>query len=232
LNEFRLLEAFRNLFVGKIYRHRSSVLGDRVACYLYDDLYLLNRSPKYTARIDKGVIAVNAGNRIKGKSGRRGDGTLGEVVPGGKLTTVKDYLVSRGPVATLEIGSETKIMATKMIAQIDRVMNDLREQSKVFTSYSKDSFKVGIVGVNFANEYTSHQGVHDFPAEIPPSQESIEVIRRIKESVLSHYDEFLFLRFKASNRAPYRFEWVNEKETRLEYGSSLIRISARYEQLF
>jgi len=232
LTDFRLLQAFQSLFEGDPYLHRSSILGDQIASYLYDDLFLLNRSPKYTARVEKGVIAVNAGNRIKGKSGRRGDGTLGEVVPGGELTTVEDYIVKRGPVATLEIGSETKILATKMIAQIDRVMNDLREQSNVFRTHSKDSIRVGIVGVNFSDEYTSHQGIHDFPAKIPPSRESIEVIRRIRENVLSHYDELLFLRFRASNRPPYKFEWVNEKETRLEYGSSLIRISTRYEQVF
>ena len=38
------------------------------------------------------------------------------------------YLVARGPIATVEIGIEVKILAKAMIKQIDRVINDLRNQ--------------------------------------------------------------------------------------------------------
>ena len=46
------------------------------------------------------------------------------------------------------------------------------------------------------------------------------------------FDEFLILRFKATNSPPYPFEWHNSNETRLDYAAVLSRISARYLQRF
>jgi hypothetical protein len=46
------------------------------------------------------------------------------------------------------------------------------------------------------------------------------------------YDEFLILSFKATNTAPYPFEWANYNATRLDYAAALSRISARYQQRF
>jgi hypothetical protein len=46
------------------------------------------------------------------------------------------------------------------------------------------------------------------------------------------FDEFLVLRFKAINEAPFPFEWVNLNETKLDYAAALARISARYQQRF
>ena len=37
--DYRLLDTFRGLFEGQLYRHRSSKLGDFVAMQLYEDLY-------------------------------------------------------------------------------------------------------------------------------------------------------------------------------------------------
>ena len=46
------------------------------------------------------------------------------------------------------------------------------------------------------------------------------------------FDEFLVLRFKATNAPPYPFEWVNYNDTRMDYAAALSRISARYQQRF
>jgi hypothetical protein len=46
------------------------------------------------------------------------------------------------------------------------------------------------------------------------------------------FDEFIVLRFKAMNAPPFPFEWVDYNETRLDYGATLSRISARYQQRF
>ena len=45
-------------------------------------------------------------------------------------------------------------------------------------------------------------------------------------------ENFLVLRFKATNEPPYPFEWVDYDATRLDYAAALSRISARYQQRF
>jgi hypothetical protein len=177
-------------------------------------------------------IVVNTGNTIQGKKGRRGDGTLGEIVPRVVPSTEVGFSVARGPLAKLQIGSEAKTLATKMIAQIDRVMNDLDGQAKTFKKHSRDAITVGIIGVNHADAFTSALGDNFFDAKQPPSKESAEVIRRLNQFVEPHYDELIILPFKATNRAPFRFEWVNETKTRNDYASALIRIATEYEDRF
>jgi hypothetical protein len=232
LTEFRLLEAFRRLFDGKVYRPRSSTKGDEVSSYLFEDLHSLARSPKFVARAKSHEIVVNSGNTIQGKKGRRGDGTLGELVPGETAQSIEGFSVLRGAVAQLQIGSEAKTLATKMIAQIDRVMNDLEGQAKTFKKHRAEAITVGIIGVNWATEFTSVLGKNTFDAKVPPSREAEEVERRIRERVEPHYDELVFLSYRASNRDPYPFEWVNESRTKKNYGSALIRISTEYEKRF
>lgn len=68
----RLLDEFRGVFEGSAYKHRVSTTGDRVASFLYEDLYALAQAPALIARADARAIAVNTSNRIKGKRGRRG----------------------------------------------------------------------------------------------------------------------------------------------------------------
>jgi hypothetical protein len=46
------------------------------------------------------------------------------------------------------------------------------------------------------------------------------------------FDEFLFLRFRASNQPPYSFEWLDLKATSLDYGAILTRISRKYDRCF
>ena len=79
---FNLLAAFEKVFRSNVYRHRVSTMGDSVAVYLYEDLVVLGQSAKLIGRVRNHEVAVNIGNQIKGKKGRRGDGTFGRVVPG------------------------------------------------------------------------------------------------------------------------------------------------------
>lgn len=227
----KLLEQFGTTFSGNIYKHRVSTTGDIIASCLYEDLLTLGNSPKFVERVRDGLVAVNTSNQIKGKKGRRGDGTFGKIIPGELPILLPDFRVPRAPIATLEIGAEVKIMATKMIAQIDRVMNDLVGQAITFKRHNSRAVTVGIVGVNFAHEYTGYEGERSFDARTPPSREAAEIVRRL-ETIKSEFDELLILKYKATNRAPYSFLWVSPVETRLEYRSILVRISDEYESRF
>src|SRR4051812_36426671 len=124
-----LLDAFQSLFNGKLYKHRSSTQGDKVAAFLYDDLLALGRSSKLVERIQLQESVLNNAGKVFGRPGRRPDGTFGTLVPGAIAEVCPPYTTARGPLARLEIGVEVKIMATKMIAQVDRVLSDLDKQS-------------------------------------------------------------------------------------------------------
>ena len=227
-----LLEAFRHTFEGKIYKHRVANLGDRIAGFLYDDLYSLGHSHKLVQRIDEPSEVVNTRNRITGKEGRRGDGTFGQLIPGTESRVVKPYNVRRGPVATLRIGTEVKILNTKKLAQIDRVMSDLKTQAETFRRQTRTAITVGIAGVNFADEYTNYEGKRRFPARYPPTRDAEETVDRLHRLARPAFDELLILRFRATNRRPFPFEWVDEKEVLMQYGSVLVRISNEYEERF
>jgi hypothetical protein len=182
--------------------------------------------------VQNGEVAVNTGNQIKGKKGRRGDGTFGRVVPGNPLMAVKEFVVPRGLVAHLEIATEVKIGSTKLIAQVDRVITDLANQAQIFRTHNPNALKIAIVGVNYADRYMSWEGDRPFLAKKPPGREAGDFASRIERAVESHYDELLILRFSATNVEPYDFEWLNETETGQLYGSALVRISAEYQRRF
>jgi len=65
-----------------------------------------------------------------------------------------------------------------------------------------------------------------------PCQEAPEAERRLLTAAAPEFDEFLVLRFQATNAPPYPFAWVNYDETRLDYAAALSRIGARYQQRF
>ena len=46
------------------------------------------------------------------------------------------------------------------------------------------------------------------------------------------FDEFLILRFRASNQPPYLFDWLDLKATSLDYGAILTRISREHNRRF
>ena len=236
--EYRLLTEFRRIFDGKIYKHRNSSQGDFVAMHLYEDLVAVDRSPKFKqAALVRKDRVLNVQNKRRGVSARRGDATFGELIPGETPITDKGYLVSRGPIATVEIGIEVKILAKAMIKQIDRVINDLRNQVAQFQRGGGNPICVAVIGINSAESTVGYEGDRPFPTTgkqgfLHPYQEAPEAERRLKAEAAAPFDEFLVLRYKATNAPPFPFEWVIYDETRLDYAAALSRISARYQQRF
>jgi hypothetical protein len=231
-----LLHRFRELFEGKKYIHRDSTLGDSVAKCLPEDLFTLARSQKLVERIQAGNRVINAQNLRQGVASRRGDGTFGELVPGVEAVRDTGFKVGRGPVATIEIGTEVKILAKAMIKQIDRVMGDLIKQVQHFQRGSERPICVGIVGINHADHCYSYERdrvwVTDGKTHKHPIEEAAEAERRIIATAGPHYDELLILRYRATNSAPYQFRWVQQERTRLDYGAILTRISLEYDRRF
>lgn len=234
--QYGLLKAFRSLFEGKPYFHRDSSLGDWVASYLYEDLYSLKKSTKLRKRIDTTSRVLNSQNRTVGIARRRGDGTFGELVPAGVAVKQEGFAVARGPVANIEIGAETKILAKAMIKQIDRVVGDLIRQTEEFKGRGGNPICVGIVGVNFSDVYTSYEGQRAFLTDgrkyKHPIQEAEDAISRLEQRAQPHFDEFVILRFLATNTPLYPFSWLNEQTTALEYSALLTRVSRVYDRRF
>jgi hypothetical protein len=234
--KYALLRIFRGLFEGKPYRHRIANLGDLVASYLYEDLAALGKSAKLLERVEHHERVVNLKNVMIGKSSRRGDGTFGELVPAAVAVSEKGMLVARGPVATIEIGAETKILAKAMIKQIDRVINDLTNQVTQFKRGGGNPICVAFVGINFAEQYVSFEGRKRWPTDGKkykhPIQEAAQAEQRLNERARPAFDEFQILRFRATNAKPFPFEWVNLSNTELEYSSVLTRVSREYDRRF
>ena len=199
---YRLLQTFRDLFEGNRYLHRNSSLGDATV----------------------------------GRSARRGDGTFGELVPAAVAITERGFLVGRGPVANIEIGAETKILSKAMIKQIDRVIGDLVRQVDHFKKTGGNPICVGFVGINHAETYLSFEGTREFQTDGKkqkhPFQEAPEAERRLLQQASPAFDEFLVLKFRATNIAPYLFGWLDYDRTRLEYAALLTRVSREYDRRF
>ena len=236
--EYRLPTEFRRLFEGKIYKHRDSSQGDFVALHLYEDLITVDRSPKLIeAVINRRDRVLNIQNKRRGVAARRGDGTFGEIIPGETAITDSGYLVARGPIATVEIGIEVKVLAKAMIKQIDRVINDLRNQVVQFKLGGGHPICIAVVGINHAESTVGYEGDRPFPTTgkqgfLHPFQEAPAAERRLRAEAERDFDEFLVLRFKATNAPPYPFEWVDYSAMRQDYAAALSRISARYQQRF
>ena len=232
----KLLDQFEAVFLGKLYRHRSSTQGDRVAQYLYEDLYSLDQSPKFRSRVDEASIVLNAKNQTHGVKHRRGDGSLGAIIPGESTIRDAGFAVARGPLATIQIGVEVKILAKAMIKQIDRVIGDLIRQADEFRLSNAQALAVAIVGVNHASSYRSVEGDRFYDTgkgkSAPhPIHEAAAAIARLDEAK-SAFDEFLIFRFGVTNREPYSFDWVDHTEARRDYSSALVRLAGSYEHRF
>jgi hypothetical protein len=232
--KYRLLDTFQALFDGKVFHHRVSTHGDHVAIQLYEDLYHLNRSAKYVQRVASGLSIVNRENRRQGIVARRGDGSFGEIIPHETPVAEGGYMVKRGPIATIEIGIEVKIIQKAMIRQIDRVINDLKSQVQHFKKKKGTPITVGVVGVNRAEHYVSYEGTRRWATTGEgkykhPYQEADEIISRLSSLAAPDFDEFLLLEFIATNDEPFPFRWVNAAKTGREYGAILVRISNSYE---
>ncbi len=123
-----------------------------------------------------------------------------------------------------------------MIKQIDRVISDLRNQVSHFHRGGSAPICVGIVGVNHADRYVGFEGPErKYPTTgrggfLHPIQEAADAARRLRELAAPAFDEFLVLRYKATNEPPFPFQWVDEHETRRDYAACLTRVSAKYQQ--
>lgn len=234
---YKLLNKFRALFDGEVYRHRVSTNGDKVALELYEDLLDLARSARYVSRATAGSRVVNSRNLITGKKNRRGDGSFGELLPHLQPEAVSGFNVPRGPIANIEIGVETKILAKAMIKQIDRVLSDLETQARVFRARGNDAICVAVVGINQAPAYLSYEKERTYLTDGTatyrhPCQECAEAESRIRQRIEQLYDELIVLPFVASNQPPNAFAWANSKKVMNEYGAALIRISQEYDKRF
>lgn len=233
---YRLLDQFEATFKGVRYRHRDSSLGDKIAIELFEDLVALGRSQRFQDRIADGRTAANARNTRRGIVARRGDGTFGELIPRTEAAVVRGFSVPRGQIATVEIGVEVKILAKAMIKQIDRVVSVLLKQVDHFGRGGGNPICVGIVGINYAAHCTGYEGERRFPTDGKghkhPIQEAADAESRLIAQVKPSYDEFVILRYRATNEPPHPFEWVDSAETELDYGAVLARISSEYDRRF
>ncbi len=235
--DLRVLGKFESLFSGVKYQHRKSTLGDAVAAELYEDLVSLARSPKLVERVMTRTRVLNTQNRTTGIRSRRGDGSFGELVPGVAPIAVAASSVARGPIATIEIGTETKVLAKAMIKQIDRVINDLTTQVRHFRQSNPTAITIGLVGVNHAAAYTSFEGRRRFTTtgksgHPHPAQEAPEAIKRLRTLAQPDFDHFLVLPFLATNQPPYPFAWTDADQVRREYAAMLVRVSRDYDARF
>ena len=167
---------------------------------------------------------------------RRGDGTLGESVPGVATVVMPGFTVAHGEIANVEIGVEVKILAKAMLKQLARVENDLRDQVKQFQTHANNPVCIGIVGINHAESYVGYEGERvyktDGTSRRHPIQEAEQAERRLSDAVATRFDELLFMRYRATNEAPYPFEWVDHVNTTIDYGAALVRISNAYDIRF
>lgn len=234
---YKVLNKFESLFSGVPYRHRNSSQGDWVASFLIDDLYALGQSQKLVDRVNAKSRVMNMSNKTVGKAHRRGDATFGAVVPKAQVQTLPDYDVGFAAVATIEVGTETKILAKAMIKQLDRVGTDMINQAAEFRRHGNNPICVGLVGINRAPSYVGLEGDAQWPTtgkggHRHPIQEADEAERRLVTRVQSYFDEVVVLRFVATNTSPYLFSWANSTQTESEYGAALVRLSRLYETRF
>ncbi len=78
---------------------------------LPEELYALGKSKKFNPRVYDTQYVLNVQNRARGILARRGAGTFGEIIPYAVAEDIRGYVVARGPIATVEIGAEGKILA-------------------------------------------------------------------------------------------------------------------------
>ncbi len=236
VKDYAILRAFRAAFEGRRFSHRDPRLSERMASQFFEDLAHFVASEKLRARMSAHTRAANLGTKTAGENSRRADGVFGEPAADCAAQSLAGFLVARGETSTIEIGVETKLLTKSLTKRIDRVIGDLVRQAGQFKSTGGNPITVGIVGVNFAPQYTSYERDREYPTDGKdnkhPIQEAVQAESRVASRAASAFDEFQFLRFRASNVAPYPFEWVDFAQTAKEYGALLVRISRLYDRRF
>ena len=205
--------------------------------HAFEDLHAISRSAKLVGAIDSRRSVLNVQNRTRGIKARRGDGTFGEIIPGEASIVDPGFLVARGPIATIEIGIEVKILAKAMIKQIDRVVGDLRKQVDHFRKSGGRPVCVGIVGINHADHTVGYEGNRVTPTTgkggyLHPIQEASEAERRLLADAAPVFDQFVILKYRATNEPPFPFDWVDLNSTRQDYAAVLVRDSRAYQERF
>lgn len=138
---FRLLNRFEETFRNGPYLHRNSQLGNRIADFLFDDLYLLDTASRFRLDIDAGRVVLNPKGVSPGLRSRRGDGSLGPIVPGHSPQPYAGHAIPIGPTAEVDIGAEVKIVAKAMIKQDrSRYQRPLRTEPIVQDQESRRDF--------------------------------------------------------------------------------------------
>lgn len=233
----KLLDRFQGLFDGQRYNHRISTHGDRVAQYLYEDLFDLAQSPRLLEMVNEQRAVLSTTNTTHGVRHRRGDGTLGIAIPDEPAVQDPGFQVARGPIATILIGAEVKILCKAMIRQIDRVKSDITGSVTEFRKSNEAAITVGIAAVNHAPAYTSYEGKdREYPTTgkgryLHPIQEADKAVTHLQR-IRNEFDELLILKFEATNSEPFPFKWVDPQATQRDYSSILVRISSEFERRF
>jgi hypothetical protein len=124
---------------------------------------------------------------------------------------------------------------------LDQIVNNAVDlfdhQTREFKRHGGNPICIAIVGVNHAGHVTSYEG-KDRPFTTDgrkykhPIQEAADAIARLREFAAPSFDEFMILRYKATNEAPYAFAWVDENQTAMEYSALLTRVSRDYDRRF
>ncbi len=63
-------------------------------------------------------------------------------------------------------------------------------------------------------------------------EQATEADSRLTTRVASEFDEFLVLRFRATNESSFPFEWLDTHQTEMDYRAVLTRILWKYEARF
>ena len=97
-----------------------------------------------------------------------------------------------------------------MIKQIDRVIGELVKQVGQFQRGAGSPICVGIVGINSATVTTGYEGTRgdfttDGKKDKHPHQEAGKAEARLVAEAEPSFDEFLILRYRATNAEPYLF---------------------------
>lgn len=230
---FRLLERFRQTFLGHPYVHRDSSLGNRIGHELFEDLLIHGRSARYGRDVEEHRGVVNRGGKIHTpKAIRRNDSIFGHPPAAVKLKAAPaGFTVMEGPVAEPLVGCEVKIIAKSQLKQLDRVINDLEGFRNRMKSLNKRCINVAVVGINHQSDYVAFEGKVEWRHNLREEEPKI-VARRVHQELVDKYDELLILPFTATNQPPYPFAWLSPKEADLGYGAALTRIGIEYQRRF
>jgi hypothetical protein len=137
------------------------------------------------------------------------------------------------PAMTIGLSRFLSMSVSPSALQKARVINDLRGQVGQFKSKHGRPITIGIAGINRAAQYVSYEGDKEWPTtgvgrHKHPHQEADESEARLLSLAAPDFDEFLILRFTATNSPPFPFNWVDPRKTNLDYGAVLARVSSRF----